>query len=114
MSDFAYNVVYTGRTSSYNDDVLAVEDFRYSIIVAVYLLAREVVLARYTRDPGLEIVAVAHHDCVERLDHDYVSLQVPDLDRPLPVPRNRLHQLYIMQQLQCYTTINKLTPISSN
>lgn len=77
--------------------------------MAVYLFAREDVLAGYIRDAGFEIMAVAHHDCVERLDHSYVLLQVLDLDRPLPVPRNRLHQFYIMQQLECLR--HKLIPL---
>lgn len=69
--------------------------------MTVYLLAGKDILTRYIRDLGFKVMTVAHHDCIERLDHDRVILQVPDLDRPLPVPRDRLHQLYMMQQLKC-------------
>lgn len=87
MCDFAYNIVYTGRTSSQDDDFLAIENLGNSVIVTVYLFACEDVLTRYIRDPRFEVMAVAHHDCVKQLDHDCVPLQVPDLDRPLPILR---------------------------
>jgi len=112
VSELAY-FVYTGRTSSHDNNNLAVEELGNSVIVAMYLRAREDILTGYIRDSGLKIMAVAHHDCVEWLTHEHVTLQVPDLDRPLPVPCGRLHQLYMMQQLECLC-YNKLALLSSS
>lgn len=97
--------MYTGRTSSQNDDSLAVEDLGDPVIMAVHLLACKNIVTGYLRDPGLEIMTVAHHDCVKRLGHDRVPLQIPDLDRPLPIPYGRFHQFYMMQQLRHRTFI---------